>query len=119
MNSFMFMLCPYRRLYSFMFMDCRGAILCARPINVRTIRQKHVKIRLNHQIVCNLHAHGIAMPYLCKQKCLLALCSTTHPRAAYAAQTPSHMRALAGHSECSEISDKLATCMLRLHAATS
>ena len=32
MNSFMFMLCPYRRLYSFMFMARRGAILCARPI---------------------------------------------------------------------------------------
>ena len=31
MNSFTFMLCPYRRLYSFMFMACRGAILCARP----------------------------------------------------------------------------------------
>ena len=32
MNSFMFMLCPYRRLYSFMFMARRGAILCARHI---------------------------------------------------------------------------------------
>ena len=72
MNSFMFMLCPYRRLYSFMFMARRGAILCG-PINVRTIRQKHVKIRLNHQIVRNLHAPRIAPPYLCKQKSLLAL----------------------------------------------
>ena len=65
MNSFMFMLCPYRRLYSFMFMARRGAILCARTINVRTIRQKHVKIRLNHQIARNLHAPGITAPYLC------------------------------------------------------
>ena len=73
MNSFMFMLCHYCRLYSFMFMARRGAILCARPINVRTIRQKHVKIRLNHQIVRNLHAPRIAPPYLCKQKSLLAL----------------------------------------------
>ena len=73
MNSFMFMLCPYRRLYSFMFMARRGAILCARPINVRTIRQKHVKIRLNHQFARNLHATLISTHYLCKQKCLLAL----------------------------------------------
>ena len=28
----------------------------------------HVKIRLNHQIVRNLHAPGIAAPYLCTKK---------------------------------------------------
>ena len=28
----------------------------------------HVKIRLNHQIVRNLHVPGIAAPYLCTKK---------------------------------------------------
>ena len=34
----------------------------------------HVKIRLNHQIVRNLHAPAITAPYLCTKihKCLLA-----------------------------------------------
>ena len=44
----------------------------------------HVKIRLNHQIVRNLHAPGIAAPYLCtkkNQKCLLALLALLAPLA--------------------------------------
>ena len=35
---------------------------------IPTIAKMHVKIRLNHQIVRNLHAPGFAAPYLCTKK---------------------------------------------------